>query len=137
MTIATVTESRVPAAKAAASVYTVGSYLAARFSQIGLKEHFAVAGDYNLALLDQGDAAAFLGEAQNRVGNIARAADDWPNRPVTVICPFGQPHIRGCSDDLCGIVQLQASRNQVGRCEVLHESCSRSDDRNPTPRPPS
>jgi pyruvate decarboxylase len=32
--------------------YTVGSYLAARFSQIGLKHHFAVAGDYNLALLD-------------------------------------------------------------------------------------
>ena len=25
--------------------YTVGSYLAARFSQIGLKHHFAVAGD--------------------------------------------------------------------------------------------
>jgi len=33
--------------------YTIGSYLAARFSQIGLKHHFAVAGDYNLALLDQ------------------------------------------------------------------------------------
>src|SRR6266404_5451100 len=33
--------------------YTVGSYLAARLSQIGLKHHFAVAGDYNLALLDQ------------------------------------------------------------------------------------
>ena len=33
--------------------YTVGTYLATRFSQIGLKHHFAVAGDYNLALLDQ------------------------------------------------------------------------------------
>jgi pyruvate decarboxylase len=33
--------------------YTIGSYLAARFSQMGLKHHFAVAGDYNLALLDQ------------------------------------------------------------------------------------
>jgi pyruvate decarboxylase len=33
--------------------YTVGSYLAARLSQIGLKHHFAVAGDYNLALLDE------------------------------------------------------------------------------------
>jgi pyruvate decarboxylase len=33
--------------------YTVGTYLAARLSQIGLKHHFAVAGDYNLALLDQ------------------------------------------------------------------------------------
>ncbi len=33
--------------------YTVGSYLAARFSQIGLKHHFAVAGDFNLVLLDQ------------------------------------------------------------------------------------
>jgi|SRR5208337_94249 len=33
--------------------YTVGSYLATRFAQIGLKHHFAVAGDYNLALLDQ------------------------------------------------------------------------------------
>jgi pyruvate decarboxylase len=34
-------------------MYTVGSYLAARFSQIGLKHHFAVAGDFNLVLLDQ------------------------------------------------------------------------------------
>ena len=33
--------------------YTVGSYLAARMSQIGLKHHFAVAGDYNLVLLDE------------------------------------------------------------------------------------
>jgi pyruvate decarboxylase len=34
-------------------MYTVGSYLGARLSQIGLKHHFAVAGDYNLALLDE------------------------------------------------------------------------------------
>jgi pyruvate decarboxylase len=34
-------------------MYTVGSYLAARRSQIGLKHHFAVAGDFNLVLLDQ------------------------------------------------------------------------------------
>jgi pyruvate decarboxylase len=34
-------------------MYTVGSYLAARLAQIGLKHHFAVAGDYNLVLLDQ------------------------------------------------------------------------------------
>lgn len=33
--------------------YTVGTYLAQRFAQIGLKHHFAVAGDYNLVLLDQ------------------------------------------------------------------------------------
>jgi pyruvate decarboxylase len=33
--------------------YTVGSYVAARLSQIGLKHHFAVAGDFNLVLLDQ------------------------------------------------------------------------------------
>jgi pyruvate decarboxylase len=33
--------------------YTVGSYLAARLSEIGLKHHFAVAGDFNLVLLDQ------------------------------------------------------------------------------------
>jgi pyruvate decarboxylase len=33
--------------------YTVGSYLATRLSQIGLKHHFAVAGDFNLVLLDQ------------------------------------------------------------------------------------
>jgi len=31
----------------------VGSYLAARLSQIGLKHHFVVAGDLNLVLLDQ------------------------------------------------------------------------------------
>jgi pyruvate decarboxylase len=34
-------------------MYTVGSYLAARLSQIGLNHHFAVAGDFNLVLLDQ------------------------------------------------------------------------------------
>lgn len=33
--------------------YTVGMYLADRLAQIGLKHHFAVAGDYNLVLLDQ------------------------------------------------------------------------------------
>lgn len=33
--------------------YTVGMYLAERLVQIGLKHHFAVAGDYNLVLLDQ------------------------------------------------------------------------------------
>jgi pyruvate decarboxylase len=34
-------------------MYTVGSYLATRLSQIGLKHHFVVAGDFNLVLLDQ------------------------------------------------------------------------------------
>ncbi|MCQ9155278.1 alpha-keto acid decarboxylase family protein [Acidomonas methanolica] len=33
--------------------FTVGMYLAERLARIGLKHHFAVAGDYNLALLDQ------------------------------------------------------------------------------------
>jgi pyruvate decarboxylase len=33
--------------------YTVGSYLAERLQQIGLSHHFAVAGDFNLVLLDQ------------------------------------------------------------------------------------
>jgi pyruvate decarboxylase len=33
--------------------FTVGSYLARRLQQIGLKHHFAVAGDFNLVLLDQ------------------------------------------------------------------------------------
>jgi indolepyruvate decarboxylase len=36
-----------------AMTYTVGSYLAKRLQQIGLKHHFAVAGDFNLVLLDQ------------------------------------------------------------------------------------
>ncbi len=33
--------------------HTVGSYLATRLAQIGLKHHFMVTGDYNLVLLDQ------------------------------------------------------------------------------------
>lgn len=33
-------------------MFTVGTYLAARLTQIGLKHHFAVAGDFNLVLLD-------------------------------------------------------------------------------------
>jgi indolepyruvate decarboxylase len=34
-------------------MYTVGTYLAVRLSQIGLKHHFAVAGEFNLVLLDE------------------------------------------------------------------------------------
>lgn len=34
-------------------MHTVGSYLATRLAQIGLKHHFVVPGDYNLVLLDQ------------------------------------------------------------------------------------
>jgi indolepyruvate decarboxylase len=34
-------------------MHTVGTYLAERLSQIGLEHHFAVAGDYNVVLLDQ------------------------------------------------------------------------------------
>ena len=34
-------------------MYTIGTYLATRFSQIGLKHHFVVAGDFNLVLLDE------------------------------------------------------------------------------------
>lgn len=46
-------ESKVTERSMAAKQYTVGTYLAARLSQIGLKHHFAVAGDYTLVLLDQ------------------------------------------------------------------------------------
>ncbi|AMN39723.1 alpha-keto acid decarboxylase family protein [Rhodoplanes sp. Z2-YC6860] len=46
-------ETRPVAKSDTAVTYTVGSYLAARLSQIGLKHHFAVAGDYTLVLLDQ------------------------------------------------------------------------------------
>jgi hypothetical protein len=35
-----------------ASTVTTGSYLATGLEQIGLKHHFAVAGDYNLVLLE-------------------------------------------------------------------------------------
>jgi len=33
--------------------YTVGTYLATRLSQVGMRHHFAVAGDFNLVLLDE------------------------------------------------------------------------------------
>jgi pyruvate decarboxylase len=32
---------------------SIGSYLASRLKEIGVSQHFAVAGDYNLVLLDQ------------------------------------------------------------------------------------
>lgn len=32
---------------------SIGSYLASRLEEIGFQHHFAVAGDYNLVLLDQ------------------------------------------------------------------------------------
>ena len=35
------------------TLHTIGSYLASRLAQIGLKHHFVVPGDYNLLLLDQ------------------------------------------------------------------------------------
>ncbi len=34
-------------------MYNVGTYLAERFVEIGLKHHFVVPGDYNPVLLDQ------------------------------------------------------------------------------------
>ena len=45
--------NRQRAAREQTKTYTVGSYLAKGLSQIGLKHHFVVAGDYNLVLLDQ------------------------------------------------------------------------------------
>src|ERR1700689_3579704 len=33
--------------------FTIGSYLAARLEQIGIRHYFMVPGDYNLVLLDQ------------------------------------------------------------------------------------
>jgi len=61
MIIATRSRTRPPALQrsstanhnSSASAVTIGSYLASRLEQIGLRHHFAVAGDYNLALLDQ------------------------------------------------------------------------------------
>ena len=35
------------------SVTTVGSYLASRLQEIGVKHYFGVPGDFNLVLLDQ------------------------------------------------------------------------------------
>jgi indolepyruvate decarboxylase len=32
---------------------SIGTYLAKRYEQIGIRHQFAVAGDYNLVLLDQ------------------------------------------------------------------------------------
>lgn len=37
----------------ASETCSIGSYLASRLEEIGVKHHFAVAGDYNLVLLDQ------------------------------------------------------------------------------------
>jgi indolepyruvate decarboxylase len=42
-----------PKGNGTTGTFTIGGYLAARLEQIGLKHHFAVAGDYNLVLLDQ------------------------------------------------------------------------------------
>jgi hypothetical protein len=42
-----------PAASRTSETYSVGSYLAARLEEIGVKHHFALAGDYNLVLLDR------------------------------------------------------------------------------------
>jgi len=50
---ATQVHSSITEDDSSASTVTIGSYLATRLEQIGLKHHFAVAGDYNLVLLDQ------------------------------------------------------------------------------------
>src|SRR5215472_1353997 len=46
-------EAQATTASTATDTGTVGSYLASRLEEIGVKHHFAVAGDYNLVLLDQ------------------------------------------------------------------------------------
>ncbi|HEY6304772.1 MAG TPA: thiamine pyrophosphate-binding protein [Terriglobales bacterium] len=43
----------IPNAHLEGQTWSIGSYLASRLEEIGVKHHFAVAGDYNLALLDQ------------------------------------------------------------------------------------
>jgi hypothetical protein len=46
-------QTTTPRGDAVTDRVTIGSYLATRLEQIGLRHHFAVAGDYNLVLLDQ------------------------------------------------------------------------------------
>ena len=47
------TEARTQAEGIADKTCSIGSYIATRLEQVGINHHFAVAGDYNLVLLDQ------------------------------------------------------------------------------------
>jgi len=51
--MSTMAQTTTPRGDGGTGTVTVGSYLATRLAQIGLKHHFVVAGDYNLILLDQ------------------------------------------------------------------------------------
>lgn len=66
---------------------TVGSYLAARLAQIGLKHHFVVPGDYNLKLLDE----LLLNDRMRQVGctnelNCAMAAEGYARARGAAAC---------------------------------------------------
>ena len=51
--MSTLAQTITPRGDGMTGTVTIGSYLATRLEQIGLKHHFVVAGDYNLVLLDQ------------------------------------------------------------------------------------
>ena len=51
--MSTLAQTTTPRGDGMTGTVTIGSYLATRLEQIGLKHHFVVAGDYNLVLLDQ------------------------------------------------------------------------------------
>ena len=49
--MSTLAQTTTPRGDGVTGTVTIGSYLATRLEQIGLKHHFVVAGDYNLVLL--------------------------------------------------------------------------------------
>jgi len=77
-------------------MYTVGSYLAARLSQIGLKHHFAVAGDFDLVLLDQ--LLTNKGRRSSSASSIATTARPTSS-PGAVSWPPRMPARPGRNDD--------------------------------------
>lgn len=67
--------------------FTIGDYLATRFEQIGIKNHFVVPGDYNLVLLDKLQANPKLDEINccNEL-NCAFAAEGYARAKGVAAC---------------------------------------------------
>ena len=59
---------------------TIGSYLATRLEQIGLKHNFAVAGDYNLVLLSTEMCRQIQQVIDPNTTLLVETGDSWFNR---------------------------------------------------------
>nr|WP_243443985.1 thiamine pyrophosphate-binding protein [Asaia prunellae] len=117
---------------------TIGGYLAKRLTQIGVSHHFAVAGDYNLVLLDQLLAqdgleqiyccnelnCGFAAEGYARARGIACAVVTFSVGALSAINALGGAHAENLPVIL---VSGAPNTNDHGTGRILHHTLGTSD----------